>query len=114
MRDPTWLFRLEHIIEFIDLIEKYLKDVDRESFRADRLLIDAVPRNLELIGEASTHVPPAIQKKYPELPWDEMRGLRIILAHNYMGADSSILWTTSQQYLKPLRSQILEIKKLES
>ncbi len=99
------------MIEFIDQIEIYLKDLDREKFVANRLVIDAVARNLELLGEASTHIPEVVKSKFSGIPWGKMRGLRIILAHNYMGADASVMWDTTKDDLKPLRARLVEIKK---
>ena len=97
------------MLEFVDRIEQYTRGVSEMDFQSDQLLIDAVARNLELIGEAPSHVPDEIKSRYPNLPWSEMRGLRIILAHNYMGADASVLWKTAQEQLEPLRSQLLNI-----
>ena len=101
------------MIEFVENIEKYTKDVDRQAFLSNRMLIDAVARNFEILGEASTHIPETVKSKYPDVPWTEMRGLRIILAHNYMGADFSVLWDTSCDHLALLKARLLEIKNVE-
>ena len=101
------------MIEFIEQIQKYLNAVELKVFLSDRMLIDAVARNFELIGEASAHVPDAVKQKYPDVPWAEMRGLCIVLAHNYMGADASVLWKTAQERLPDLKYRLMTIKSSE-
>jgi len=53
------------------------------AFTADHRTIDAVIRNVELIGEAARNVPEDIVKRYPHIPWAEMRGMRNVLIHEY-------------------------------
>ncbi len=52
-------------------------------FQADQKSIDAVLRNLEIIGEVARYVPREIIKRYPDLPWEEMRAMRNIVIHEY-------------------------------
>jgi uncharacterized protein with HEPN domain len=75
--------------------------------------MDAVARNLELIGEASTHVPEDVKARHPQLPWAEMRGLRNILAHGYFNIDFSIIWYTSRHRLDELESQLRNLLAAE-
>lgn len=75
---------LGHMVEAIDRIESYVCDMDKASFSANRLVIDAVIRNIEVIGEASNKVRKhhrAFADEHPEVPWQlrnaERRGARL-------------------------------------
>lgn len=56
--------------------------------------MDAVVRNLEIIGEASRHVPENITEKHPEIPWRDMGDMRNLLSHEYFGVNEKIVWET--------------------
>ena len=57
-----------------------------------RILLDAVCRNLEVIGEASRKIGAEFRAAHPEIPWREMNDLRNVLIHNYEGADPALVW----------------------
>jgi uncharacterized protein with HEPN domain len=57
-----------------------------------RILLDAVCRNLEVIGEASRKIGVDFRVAHPEIPWREMNDLRNVLIHNYEGADPDMVW----------------------
>ena len=78
---------LTDIIESINKIETYTKGIDYDSFCFNEMMVDAVIRNLEIIGEASKNVSDEIKLKYPEVPWKQMTGVRNILIHEYFGVD---------------------------
>jgi hypothetical protein len=74
-----------------------------DAFRADEKTVDAVVRNLVVIGEASRHIPEDVEQRHPGIPWDKMRGIRNVVAHEYFGVDAGILWETARHDLPPLR-----------
>lgn len=78
-------------------------------FKNNELVIDAVVRNLEVIGEASKNIPLTIQRTYPDIPWEQMKGMRNILIHEYFGVDIKIVWHTAKKYLPPLKKQLQSI-----
>jgi uncharacterized protein with HEPN domain len=85
--------------------------MDLQHFAADRKTIDAVVRNIEIIGEAAGFVPPEVQAAHPAIPWTEMRGMRNVLIHRYNDVSVPIVWETIQRNLLPLvplLRQILE------
>ena len=51
------------------------------------MVVDAVARNFEIIGEAAKNVPKDVQDRYPEIPWRKMYGLRNLITHEYFGVD---------------------------
>jgi len=89
-RDPA--LRLEDILEAASAIERYIQGFDFELFVADRWTVDAVTRNLEIIGEAVKHLPAEMIEPLPEIPWRAIAGFRDILAHSYFRTEDSIIW----------------------
>jgi len=97
-----WRLRIEDILESIAKINDYATGHTEETFDQNSLVIDAVVRNLEIIGEAATHLPEEIQRRHTEIPWQEMKGMRNLLAHEYFGVSTPIVWSTIQSNLPPL------------
>src|SRR2546423_9747108 len=83
---------LEDILQAIAKIRNYIAGVTRESLAQDSMRIDAVIRNLEIIGEAAKMIPESIRVEYPNIEWKKIAGLRDILAHNYFEVDLDIVW----------------------
>ena len=83
---------LEDIIESSDKVQRYIKGLEYEKFASDEMVMDAVVRNLEVIGEAAKNIPPAVKKKHPEIEWKKVVGLRDIIAHGYFGVNTRIIW----------------------
>ncbi len=102
MPPRNWQLRIEDIIECIDKISRYIQGMDMTTFLANDLVVDAVVRNISVIGEAARHVPDEIQTRYPHLPWREMRGMRNVIVHEYFGADAITIWETACRELPPL------------
>ena len=106
MSSREWLFRLEDILDALERIQRYIQGLDLSKFEADQRTIDAVVRNLEIIGEAARHIPDSVIQEYPTIPWRHMRDMRNILIHEYFGLDTSIIWQTIAYDLPILKSQL--------
>jgi len=87
---------LEDMFLSMQRIEEYLGDLDFKKFKMTYIVVDAVVRNFEIIGEASKKIPTDIQDKYPEIPWRKMYGLRNLIAHEYFGIDYHITRITQE------------------
>ena len=88
-----WRFYVKDMIGFCERILAYTAEMDRRTFVAEVLTYDATLRNLELIGEAATHVPAEIRAEYAEIPWQAIIGARNRLIHGYAGIDNDVIWT---------------------
>jgi uncharacterized protein with HEPN domain len=73
-------------------VVRYTAGMDRLGFAANDLARDAVLRNLEIIGEAAKHIPPATRAKLADIDWRRIIGFRDVVAHAYFGIDDVILW----------------------
>lgn len=100
---------LQDIIQSISKIEKYTKDLSFEDFTKDWKTIDAVVRNLEIIGEAAKNIPKEVIEKHNQIPWHLMVSMRNKVLHEYFGVDVDILWQTIREDLQKLKKQIMEL-----
>jgi len=108
MPSRSWQFRIDDIIEAINKIQQYTRGYDFDSWCKDEKTIDAVIRNIEIIGEASSHLPEEIQKQFEDIPWDTMKAIRNILVHEYFGVDLEIIWKTVKEDLPDLKKLLLK------
>jgi len=83
------------------------------SFTNNEMAYDAVLGNLEIIGEAAKHIPDEVRRRYPDIAWREMAGLRDILAHAYFGLDDEVLWDIVRNKVPSLVDHIERILQLE-
>ena len=100
---------LEDVLDAICKINDYTRGMSRDSFSNDSKTIDAVVRNLEIIGEAVKNVPDDVRARFPAVEWKKIAGLREILAHEYFGIDLDIVWDIVENKLTPLEQQVQEI-----
>jgi uncharacterized protein with HEPN domain len=97
---------LDDILLAISRIREYTAGLSSSEFAEDVKTVDAVVRNLEVIGEAAKAVPEAIRSQHPEVDWKKLVGLRNILIHEYFGVDSELIWDIIQNKLVTLEEQI--------
>lgn len=100
---------VEDILESVDKIERYVKGISYDNFVENEMIIDAVIRNLEVIGEASKNIPENIREQYTTIPWRRIIGLRNIMIHGYFGIDLSIIWEIITKNLPETKPSIVEM-----
>ncbi len=104
---------LKHILDAIDLIESYLRGKSYEEFEKNRMLQDAVIREIEIIGEATKNLSAGFRNKYPEIPWRQIAGMRDKLIHGYFGVDLGAGWDTATKDIPSLGEKLREIWEIE-
>ena len=83
---------LADIAERCERVSRYVEGLDQVAWSTDERTQDAVVRNLEVIGEAVKRLPLEMRAESPEVPWQDIAGLRDILIHEYEGVDFAIVW----------------------
>ncbi|MEI7997213.1 MAG: DUF86 domain-containing protein [Methylococcaceae bacterium] len=91
-----WRFYLDDMIGFAERVLSYSEGFDQQHFINSGLNYDATVRNLELIGEAATHIPDTVRQSNPQIPWRMMIATRNRLIHGYLGIDNDTLWSIIQ------------------
>ena len=92
----SWQLYIQDMIEFSGKVLSYTEGLDQKRFIAATLVYDATLRNLELIGEAATHVPGEVREAHPEIQWRRIIATRNRLAHSYLGMDDDVIWDIIQ------------------
>lgn len=100
---------LEDIVEAIAKIRRYTAGLSHDAFSKDEKTLDAVVRNLEVIGEAAKKVPLKVRSKHRQVDWKKIAGLRDILIHEYFGVDIEIIWDILENKLPALETQVRDI-----
>jgi uncharacterized protein with HEPN domain len=99
---------LLHIRESIRSIEQYTRG-GRDEFFAERIIQDAVIRNLEVIGEAAKQLSEPTRLAEPSIPWKSIAGMRDVLIHHYFGVDLDTVWNVVEQNLGPLHAAVQKV-----
>ena len=87
-----WRLYVQDMCEFCEKVLTYTKGLDLDAFVNESKIYDATLRNIELIGEAATHVPSEVRGAHPEIEWRQIIGTRNRVAHVYLGLDDDVIW----------------------
>ena len=104
--DNIYLF---HIRDSINLIIEYTSNINFEDFSNKRMVQDAVTKQFEIIGEASSRLSEDFKDKHNHIPWKKIIGMRNKLIHDYLGVDVKVIWATVTQDISIFRKDILKI-----
>jgi uncharacterized protein with HEPN domain len=97
---------LNDILESIDKVEQYTRGMSFDTFSNDQKSIDAVVRNLEIIGEAANRLPDDFKERHSNVEWHKVVGLRNRIIHEYFGIDLQIIWQIVHADLLELRQTL--------
>jgi len=106
-RDP--LVYLEDIVFGCERVREYTFQKDFSQFEGDPILVDAVLRNLEIIGEAAKNVPESIRSLSDDTEWKRVAGFRDVLAHAYFAVNLATVWDIVQTKIDPLRNSVSKL-----
>lgn len=104
-----WRFYINDMIGFAENVMTYTEGYDQEKFVNSGITYDATLRNIELIGEAATHIPDVIKSKFNHIAWRTIIATRNQLIHGYLGIDNDTLWSIVQTDVPELLIQLKEI-----
>jgi len=110
-KDP--LVFIKHIRDSINEIDSFTKNVSKEKFIEEKLIQNAVIRSIEVIGEAVKNLPEGFRRKYKEIPWNKIAGMRDKIIHHYFGVDLETIWKVVKEDIPQLKKQIHKILEKE-
>ena len=99
---PNDIQRVKHMIDAITTIFEYTTDVSKEVFCKKGMILDAVIKNFQVLGEAAYHVTKDTRQTYNQIAWLKIAGLRHVLVHDYYEVDAEVLWNVKEDFLADL------------
>ena len=100
---------LEDMLEAVRRVRSYTAGLDEPSFRADSKTIDAVLRNLEILGEAAKCVPEDVRARAADVEWRKISGMRDFLVHVYFAVNLDIVWDVVTHKLPALEPSLVRL-----
>jgi uncharacterized protein with HEPN domain len=97
---------LDDILEAIRRVSLYVEGLEYAQFVNDTMRVDAVTRNMQIIGEATRHLPSDLKARYSHIAWRDIVGLRNIVTHSYFSVNIPIMWRTIEEDLPVLRDAV--------
>jgi uncharacterized protein with HEPN domain len=107
MAPRSQFIRLNDILDNIDAVAEMIEGVDLGAYRHDVKLRRAIERCVEIVLEASRHIPTRLKADYPDQPWDEIAAIGNLLRHHYERIDDLIMWKIATRSLPQLRPTII-------
>jgi uncharacterized protein with HEPN domain len=101
---------VEELLDYIEQASTYARGMTFEQYSADRKTQRAVERCIEVISEASRHIPNEIKDKHPEIPWGDVAAIGNVFRHEYHNIASQIVWETVRLHLPPLEAAVRTIE----
>ena len=102
---------LDHILQSIELIEDYTKDMTKEDFLSTDFIQEAVIRRIKIISESVKNMPSDFKDKYLEIPWETIANVRDVLERE--DCDLEIVWETVKDEIPVLKTEILKINEVK-
>jgi uncharacterized protein with HEPN domain len=104
---PSTREYLMHILDECDYLMRHMDSLSKKSFANDPTFQRAFARSIEIIGEATKHLPDSLRQRYPQVEWRDIAGMRDRLIHNYFGID--IVWDAVTTKIPTLAVQVSQI-----
>ena len=108
--ERAWNFYIDDMIRFSEKVIRYTQKHNQITFLENELDYDATLRNIELIGEAATHIPPEIRAENTEISWRQIITTRNRIIHGYLGIDDDIVWSIITEDIPELLNLLQNLK----
>jgi uncharacterized protein with HEPN domain len=102
--------RLNDILRAIDGAAATISGVDFETFRSVYHMPRTVERCIEIVSEATRHLPEEIKARYPDIPWRQIAGIGNVLRHDYDLVDDYVIWEVATVHFPRLRAAISAVR----
>lgn len=110
MSERNALLLIDDMLDSATKILSYCKGLNFDQFIENQMLVDAIVRNFEIIGEAATRVPDTFKEQYQHIPWARLKGFRNRLIHEYFGIDYAIVWDIIEYELAALVDMLTNLR----
>ena len=104
-----WYFYIQDMLEFGERALSYTDGLEQDEFTDDARTYDATLRNIELIGEAATHIPETVRNSNADIPWRDIIGVRNRLAHGYLHISDSVIWSIIQDAIPEILPKLRQL-----
>ncbi len=104
-------WRLSHIMEAIENIEEFVKDIDKKNFLENLQLQAALVRMFKIIGEAANNLSSQFLAEHKEIKWRDVIGMRHAIVHDYFEVNLEVVWDTIKVDIPKLKLQINKLLK---
>ena len=109
MAQHSVLPRLDDILEAIERVASIVSGMDLETYTTNFVKRLAVERCVEIVSEASRHLPVELTSAYPGIPWHDIRGIGNRLRHEYQRVDDQVIWFVATRSLPELEPVIADM-----
>ena len=106
----TDLQRIEHMIENAELVLSFIANLTEAEYASSVEKQYAMKFAFVMLGEDAASLSNELKQKYPSIPWQRIKGMRNMVAHDYSKTEEEIIWSTASTDMEPLRQQLLQIK----
>ena len=110
-REREYSDYVRDIMEYTQKIEKFVGNVDFNDFVKNEEKVLAITHSLQIIGEATKHIPKSVRNQYTHIPWEDIIGMRNFIVHGYFVVDVEIVWKTIKDDLPILENAMKEVLK---
>ena len=105
------LVYIKHILDSIDAIIEFSREMDKEELTSNRMKQSAIVREIEIIGEAVKNISKGTKNRHDGIKWKEIAGTRDKMIHHYFGVDLDVVLAIIKKDIPKLKKDILKIEK---